>query len=88
VQSDLYNLATVLYELCVGVVPWPGKSFLEIFQAKLEKSPPRMASRCREVEVPPELEAAIAGGLMADRRERYADAAAFEAALAAVPDLD
>lgn len=88
VQSDLYNLATVLYELCVGVVPWPGASFLEIFQGKLEKSPPRMASRCREVEVPPELEAAIAGGLMADRRDRYATAEQFEAALAAVPALD
>lgn len=88
VQSDLYNLATVLYELCLGVVPWPGKSFLEIFQGKLEKQPPRMASRCREVEVPGELEEAIVGGLMADRRERYATAAEFEAALAAVPTPD
>jgi serine/threonine-protein kinase PpkA len=81
VQSDLYNMATVLYELCVGVVPWPGSSFLEIFQAKLEKRPPSMRSRCREIDVPEGLERAIVGGLLADRRERYSDARTFREAL-------
>ncbi|MFT7485443.1 MAG: serine/threonine protein kinase [Candidatus Paceibacteria bacterium] len=87
VQSDIYNVATVLYELCTGVVPWPGSSFLEIFQAKLEKRPPSMTSRNREIEVPSDMENAIVGGLLADRRERYSDAKSFRAALEEVAAL-
>lgn len=77
VQSDLYNLATVLYELVTGVVPWQGSSFLEVFQSKLQKSPPAMRSRAPEVEVPRAFEDAVMGGLFADRRDRYASAHAF-----------
>lgn len=84
VQSDVYNLACVLYELATGVLPWKGKSFLEVFQEKLMKDPPAMRSRAREVEVPDALEKAIRGGLMADRGERYGSVAPFRAALAAV----
>lgn len=74
VQSDIYNVATVLYELACGVLPWKGKSFLEVFQGKLEKRPPSMRSRAPKCEVPADLEAAIVGGLMADKKERYGDA--------------
>ena len=35
VRSDIYNTATVLYECVTGMLPWRGKSFLEVFQAKL-----------------------------------------------------
>ena len=77
IQSDIYNVATVLYEMCTGVVPWPGSTFLEIFQAKLEKRPPAMHKRAPEVEVPPAFESAIVDGLLADRRERYASVRAF-----------
>lgn len=77
VQSDVYNVATMLYELACGVLPWKGKSFLEVFQAKLEPRPPAMKTRAPKSDVPPELEAAILGGLMADRKERYGDAEAF-----------
>ena len=83
VQSDVYNVATVLYELLTGVVPWKGKSFLEVFQAKLEKRPPPMKTRAPKVDVPQALEDAIAGGLMADRNLRYASAADFKKRLAA-----
>lgn len=84
VQSDIYNIATVMYELMTGVVPWPGSSFLEIFQAKLEKRPPSMRSRAPEVEVPRDLEDAVIGGLLADRRERYSSVRAFIEALEGV----
>lgn len=84
VQSDVYNLACVLYELATGVLPWKGKSFLEVFQEKLMKDPPTMKSRAPKVAVPEALESAIRGGLMADRGERYGDIAPFRAALAAV----
>lgn len=77
VQSDLYNVATVLYELVTGVLPWKGKSFLEVFQEKLQKTPPSMKARAPKVEVSEELEAAIASGLMADKRERCKSAADF-----------
>ena len=87
VQSDLYNLATVLYEAVSGAMPWKGKSFLDVFQSKLSKSPPPMRSLAPAVDVPPELERAITGGLLAERESRYRTAAEFAARLAAV-ELD
>jgi len=84
VQSDVYNLACVLYEVAAGVLPWKGKSFLDVFQEKLQKAPPSMKVRAPKVSVPPALESAILGGLMADRSERYGSVAPFRAALAAV----
>ena len=69
IQSDVYNLAAVLYELVAGVLPWSGKSILEVFQAKLEKRPRAIAVRAPGVEVGAELEEAIARGLSADRRQ-------------------
>ena len=81
-QSDVYNLATVLFESVTGVVPWPGSSFLEIFQAKLDKSAPSMRRLAPDVEVDPEVERAIVGGLMTDKRERYGSAVEFRDALA------
>jgi len=83
ISSDIYNVATVLYELTTGVVPWPGQSFLEIFQAKLAPEPARMRDRAPECEVPAALEEVIKGGLITDRRERYSDAGTFRDLLAA-----
>jgi serine/threonine-protein kinase len=76
-QSDVYNLATVLFELVSGDVPWHGKSFLEVFQSKLDKRPPSLAAAAKDAEVSPELEAAVAGGMMADRKERFGTAIEF-----------
>jgi serine/threonine-protein kinase len=84
ISSDIYNVATVLYELATGVVPWPGKSFLEIFQAKLAPTPTPMRERVPGCEVPASLEEVIKGGLLTDRRERYTDAGTFRDLLAAV----
>jgi serine/threonine protein kinase len=83
VQSDIYNVATVLFEITTGTIPWKGKSFIEVFQSKLEKRPPAMKSRAPKVEVPAALEDAIAGGLMADKSERYATADEFRKQLLA-----
>ncbi len=82
VQSDIYNVATVLFELVTGVIPWAGKSFLDVFQSKLAKTPPTMKSRAPKVQVPEALEHAIAGGLMADKKERYKSAEEFRSKLA------
>jgi serine/threonine-protein kinase len=83
VQSDVYNVATVLFEAATGTIPWKGKSFIEVFQSKLDKRPPSMKARAPKVEVPGELEQAIAGGLMADKNERYATAEEFRKRLVA-----
>lgn len=81
VQSDIYNLATVLFELATGVQPWAGKSFLEVFQSKLERTPPTMAQRAPQANVSEKLEAAIRGGLHAAREQRYPSCEAFRQAL-------
>jgi serine/threonine protein kinase len=81
VASDIYNVAAVLFELATGVLPWPGRSFLEIFQAKLDKHAPSMKKRAPDVEVDPAFEQAVQQGLFADRRQRYSSAALFKAAL-------
>jgi len=80
VRSDVYNLATVLYECLTGVLPWTGATFLEVFQSKL-KDPPPMKQRAPKIEVPAALEAAILHGCLADRRKRYGSAQEFEQAL-------
>jgi serine/threonine protein kinase len=84
VQSDIYNLATVLFECATGVLPWPGSSMLEVFQAKLDKHAPSMRKRAPKVEIDAALERAIVQGLLADRRQRYPTAVEFRDALAAV----
>ena len=80
-SSDVYNLATVMYELLTGVLPWKGSSFLEIFQAKLEKTIPPMAKRNPDVDVSPAFEAVIARGLSGDPDVRYPNAIHLGAAL-------
>jgi serine/threonine-protein kinase len=82
-QTDIYNLAIVLFELICGKIPWHGKGFLEVFQEKLEKTPPSMKAIAPDVEVPEAIERAIAGGMMADRQQRYATAAEFREVLTA-----
>lgn len=81
VQSDVYNVATVLFEAATGVLPWPGKSLLEVFQAKLDRAAPSMAARAPDLEIDARFEAAVTRGLLADRKQRYEDAASFHAAL-------
>jgi serine/threonine-protein kinase len=84
VQSDLYNLATLLFEALTGVQPWKGRNFLEVFQSKLQPEPPRMSERAPGCNPPAALEQAIRGGLFAATKRRYASAQAFKAALEAV----
>lgn len=81
VRSDVYNVATVLYECLTGVLPWPGKTYLEVFQAKLSEVPPPMRERAPGIEVDPHLEETIVRGCRADRRKRYGSAEAFREAL-------
>ena len=83
VQSDVYNLATLLFELATGVQPWRGRTFLEVFQAKLEREPPTVANRAPGVELSEAFENAVRGGLFPDREQRHSSATAFHEALKA-----
>ncbi len=80
VSSDIYNVATVLYECATGVLPWAATNFLQVFQAKLQ-DPPAMISRAFEVEVDADLEAVIRRGMLTDRKLRYGQASSFLMAL-------
>lgn len=80
VRSDVYNVATVLYECATGVLPWSGGTFLEVFQAKMNDAPP-MGQRVPGLSVDADLDEAIRRGCRADRRKRFATAEEFLEAL-------
>lgn len=82
--TDLYNVATVVYEIVAGALPWSGKSFLEVFQSKMQQTPPSMSVRAPGIEVDGAFERAIVGGLAARREDRHQSADLFLAALEAV----
>lgn len=77
VQSDLYNVATVLFELVAGRLPWKGANFLQVFQAKIAKTPPSLTEAAAGVAVDPALARAIECGLQADPKARHASAREF-----------
>ena len=77
VQSDVYNVAAVLFESIAGTLPWRGASFLEVFQAKLDKRPPSLRRTAPDLKVEEGLEEAIATGCLAERSGRYATAREF-----------
>ncbi len=83
-RSDLYNLATVLYELVTGVMPWRGRTYIEVFQSKMQPEAPPMRSLAPDVEIDPIFESAIATALRGKRKERHESADAFRSALAQV----
>ena len=82
VQSDVYNVAAVLFESIAGTLPWRGVSFLEVFQAKLDKRPPSLRRTAPDLKVDEGLEEAIATGCLAERSGRYATAREFRDRLA------
>ncbi len=82
--SDIYAVATMLYEVMTGVLPWHGNNYIEVFQSKMQETPPRMAQRAPGVEIASDLEAALVDGLRAKRRDRLESAAEFLERLSAV----
>ena len=80
-RSDMYNLATVMYELLTGKMPWVGKSYIEVFQSKMQPAAPSMRTMAPDSDVNRGLEAAVATALRGKRQERHESAAAFREAL-------
>lgn len=90
-RADLYAAATMLYELLVGEVPFPGKGYDVIVKRVQGAKPPPLLERAPST--PPSLAAAIERGLAFDRDARFANAATFRAALegalhGAGPEID
>ncbi|MEO8451884.1 MAG: protein kinase, partial [Gemmatimonadota bacterium] len=78
-RSDVYSLASVLYEMLAGEPPYTGPSMQAVI-AKRMKNPVPKVSTLREV-VSPALEAVIEKGLAKEPVDRYPSAAQFALAL-------
>jgi len=85
-RTDLYSLGVVLYELCVGFRPFVAGEVAELLQKHRDEAPvpPRQAAAGRRISEP--LERVILRALEKDRDVRFADAAAFAAALDETPE--
>jgi serine/threonine-protein kinase len=91
-RSDIYSLATILYEMLTGKLPFDAKSPMEYIQLHVTKPPIPLDERVPGRVFPPGLSAALAKALEKKPEDRYASAAEFAEALkpfapAAVKDL-
>ncbi|UBV44953.1 protein kinase (plasmid) [Deinococcus taeanensis] len=78
-RTDLYALGLILYELLTGMVPFEIRDAAEALE-KHQHVAPRQPSRLRP-DLPETLEEVLLTCLAKDPDDRYADAAALEAAL-------
>ena len=78
-RSDIYSLATVLYEMLAGEPPITGPTVQSVI-AKVVTDRPRPLRQLRE-SVPPHVEAAVVKALAKVRADRFQTAAQFAEAL-------
>jgi eukaryotic-like serine/threonine-protein kinase len=78
-SSDLFSAGIVLYQLLTGVRPFDGEGYLDIV-SKIVKEDPMPPSHIVGA-LPPSLDAVVAKALAKSKLDRFADAAAFAAAL-------
>src|SRR5213592_1226517 len=79
-RSDIYSLASVLYEMLAGEPPHTGPTVQSVI-AKVVTDRPRPLRQLRE-SVPPHVEAAVVKALAKVRADRFQTAAQFAEALA------
>jgi len=83
VRSDLYSVGIVLYEMLSRRLPFERNSDYETMRAHLEEAPPSFAA-LGVTAAPPALEPVILRALAKRAEDRFASAAEFRSALAAV----
>ena len=81
VQSDVYSLGVVLFELLTGSVPFVGESFVTVAMQHINEPAPNVASRRRDV--PSRVAAAVDRALAKSPRDRFPTMEAFAGELEA-----
>src|SRR5690606_3695549 len=76
-RSDIYSLATILYEALTGKLPFEAKTPMEYIQLHVTKPPIPIDERVPGKTFPPGLWPALARALAKKPDERYANAADF-----------
>jgi eukaryotic-like serine/threonine-protein kinase len=71
-RVDIYAVGVILYEMCVGRVPFLGDSFMGILTQHMFEVPPPLAEMNAAVQVSPDFEAVIFKALAKDPAQRYA----------------
>ncbi len=78
-RSDLFSLATVLYQMVTGEHPFPGEHPMAIMYSITNLSPKRLSEFA--LELPQGLQEVIDKAMQKNRDDRYQDASSFRAAL-------
>ncbi|MDB4995109.1 MAG: Serine/threonine protein kinase PrkC, regulator of stationary phase, partial [Myxococcaceae bacterium] len=82
--SDIYSLATILYEALTGKLPFDAKGAMDFLQLHVTGKPIPLSERVPGKKFPPLLDAVIARALAKKPEERFASAADFATAIQAV----
>jgi serine/threonine-protein kinase len=80
-KSDIYSLATILYEALTGKLPFDARSSMEFIQLHVTKPPIALDDRIPDKSFPPGLGDVIAKALEKDPEKRWNTAADFADAL-------
>lgn len=85
-RVDIYAVGVILYEMFTGAVPFAGESFMAVLTAHLTQAVPPMRSWAPNLDISPELEAAVMKALAKNPDERYQSMSELGRALQQSPE--